>query len=378
MQEVVRQLSERLVRLGHDVTVATSQLKERSVKTINGVKIAEFNISGNLVRGLTGNVREYEAFLLNSDFDVITNFAAQQWATDVSLALLDRISAKKIFVPTGFSGLYSPQYGEYFESMKLWMKKYDMSVFLSNDYRDINFARENGIKNTILIPNGAGEDEFLLDPAVNIRESLNIPDTHFLVLHVGSHTGQKGHSEAINIFRKAKIKNATLLLIANDYVWGCGHSCRRKAFLFRHSPRRFFDVKKLTVVSLSRKETVAAYKAADLFLFPSQIECSPLVLFECMASKTPFLTTDVGNAKEIIEWSGGGKILPTIKKDTGTCQADIDPSVEMFEDLYHHPKKRTLMRESGFRTWQERYTWERIAKDYESLYESLMRSKNEY
>jgi glycosyltransferase involved in cell wall biosynthesis len=55
------------------------------------------------------------------------------------------------------------------------------------------------------------------------------------------------------------------------------------------------------ITSLSRIETLAAYHQADLFLFPSNIECSPLVLFESIASKTPFLTTDVGNAKEIIE-----------------------------------------------------------------------------
>ena len=39
-----------------------------------------------------------------------------------------------------------------------------MNVFLSNDYQDINFARENGVKKIILIPNGASEDEFIDEP----------------------------------------------------------------------------------------------------------------------------------------------------------------------------------------------------------------------
>ena len=50
-QEVVKQLSERMVAMGHDVTVATTKLKERKSKNINGVKIEEFDISGNEVRG---------------------------------------------------------------------------------------------------------------------------------------------------------------------------------------------------------------------------------------------------------------------------------------------------------------------------------------
>jgi L-malate glycosyltransferase len=62
-----------------------------------------------------------------------------------------------------------------------------------------------------------------------------------------------------------------------------------------------------TVQFYHPRETVAAYQAADLFLFPSDIERSPVVLFEAMASRTPFLTTAVGNAEEIFGWSGGDR-----------------------------------------------------------------------
>ena len=123
MVEVVKQISERLVRLGHQVTVATSKNLQRKKKMINGVHIVEFDITGNLVMGLKGEVKKYGEFLLNSKFDIITNFAAQQWATDIMLPLLDQIKAKKVNVPTGFSGLYLPRYKEYFENMKKWMKK---------------------------------------------------------------------------------------------------------------------------------------------------------------------------------------------------------------------------------------------------------------
>jgi len=40
--------------------------------------IEEFDIKGNLVRGLKGETEKYKEFLINSDFDIITNFAAQQ------------------------------------------------------------------------------------------------------------------------------------------------------------------------------------------------------------------------------------------------------------------------------------------------------------
>lgn len=371
MQEVVRQLSERLAGLGHDVTVATSKLSAHTEQVVNGVKIREFAVSGNLVRGLSGDVESYRNFLLFSDFDVITNFAAQQWATDVMIEMLDKVKAIKVFVPTGFSGLFMPQYKNYFESMKLWMKKYEMNVFLSEDYRDINFARENGIEKMVVIPNGASEDEFSQGPKTDIREALGIPKNHFLILHVGSHTGLKGHAEAISIFSKARIKDATFLIIANDFGEGCKKACRWKKRLFNGWFRRWFDNKQLIVLQLTREETVSAYKNADLFLFPSNIECSPLVLFECMASRTPFLTTDVGNAAEIIKWSGGGALLPTTMDKIGYSTADIDGSVKMFEEICRDEIKRKEMRLAGFNAWQERFTWGKIASDYEQLYQTL-------
>ena len=198
-----------------------------------------------------------------------------------------------------------------------------------------------------------------------------------MMLHVGSHTGIKGHREAIRIFEKAKIKNAVFVIIGNSFGGGCTKSCETMRRIFKLYPKRFFDNKILIITSLSRKETVLAYKEADLFLFTSNIECSPLVLFECMASKTPFLTTDVGNSSEIIEWSKSGILLPTKKDSKGCSTADITGSARILEELYHDPSLREKMMESGFSAWQERFTWEKIARDYETLYLSLIRGEHE-
>lgn len=372
MQEVVKQISERLVKLGHDVTVATTRLPERTESIINGVKIVGFGISGNTVRGLTGEIETYREFLLTSEFDIITNFAAQQWATDIMLPLLGRMKTKKVFVPTGFSGLYLPEYKEYFESMKSWFKQYDKNIFLSDDYRDINFARDCGTENLMLIPNGAGADEFLQKPDIDIRAGLGIPKDHFLILHVGSHTGVKGHTEALAIFEQAAIKNSTFLLIANSFGGGgCTRQCESTAETLNLSPAGKLHNKKIIVTELSRKETVAAYQAADLFLFPSNIECSPLVLFEAMASKTPFLTADVGNSREIIKWSGAGILLPTTKDPDGFSRVEISGSARILENICNDPAKREAMSLSGFAAWLNHYTWEKIARDYERIYLNL-------
>jgi glycogen synthase len=68
-QEVVRHLSERMVKMGHDVTIATTKLPDRSFKEYNGVKIVEFDVSGNKVNGFKGkDVKKYKDFLKNGKF----------------------------------------------------------------------------------------------------------------------------------------------------------------------------------------------------------------------------------------------------------------------------------------------------------------------
>lgn len=373
MQEVVQQVSERLVRRGHEVTVATSKCDCTRPSVINGVRIKEFTVTGNWVTGMQGDVEQYSQFLKSSYFDIITCFAAQQWATDALLPVLKGIKGKKVFVPTGFSGLLDPKYTEYFEKMKDWLGEFDQVVFLSDNYRDINFARAHGLQKMTIIPNGASEIEFSPTRENNVRASHHIPNDSFLILHVGSHTGLKGHKEAIRIFSRADITDATFVIIGNPVRGGCSPRCILQVLLFNLNPRHRIRKKRILNLSLSRDETVNMFCAADLFLFPSNIECSPLVLFESMASKTPFLTTDVGNAAEIIKWSQAGILLPTFIDEKGYSHANIKQSVKILENMYHNPNQRALMQEAGFHAWQERFTWEKIAQAYEELYTHLLR-----
>jgi len=397
MAEVARQISERLVKLGHEVTVATEHHPGRSEACMNGVQIMEFGISGNVVNGLAGDVAGYERFLLDSSFDVVVNFAAQQWATDIALPLLSRITGRKVLVPTGFSGLFSRRYRDYFRRLPDYMRQYDMNVFLSDSYRDRQFARKHGINKAILIPNGAAADEFLR-PHPDIRLRLGITADHFLVLHVGSHTGLKGHEEAMDIFSRAAVEHATLLIVGNEPQSGCGALCRSKAAQMNMSRQFRSSAKQILIASLSRPDTVAAYQAANLFLFPSNIECSPIVLFESMASRTPFLVTDVGNSAEIIGWSGGaGLLLPSVPPaflprygslssriieklrimlgradDFTAVRADIRASAALLTAVHRDAGRRAIMAQAGFTAWHERFTWEKIALAYETLYLKLV------
>lgn len=371
MQEVVKQLSERLVLMGHEVTVAARKDPKRKSLNVNGVRIEEFDCSGFGARAITGETEKYQEFLRNGDFDVVTNFAAQNWSTDLCIRILPQIRAKKVFVPTGFSMLNNPVFADYYEKMKTWMTEYDMNVFLSDDYRDINFARQHGIKNIMLIPNGADEREFLKKPGIDIRKKLGIPSDAFFILHVGTFTGFKGQPEALAIYLNSSIRDGYLLLCGNDFE----ELKKNMRFRLRWSLLKLknaFKRKKFAVKFLSREETVAAYQAADMFLFPSNIECSPIVLFECMAAKLPWLVTDVGNSVEITGWSNGGQVMPTTFDQFGYSHAKIGESATMLDEMYIRKEGREQYAANGFAAWRSRFTWGIIARKYEALYHSLV------
>mgnify|MGYP000750640791 CR=1 FL=1 len=198
MPEVVRRLSEGLVHLGHEVTVATSHMQNRQSDFLNGIRIVSFTLAGRLADGIVGDPteqRKYQEFIADPHFEVVVFFAAQQWSCDLALPVLHSITAKKVFVPTGFSGLHLPVFQDYYSLMPNWLLKYDMNVFLSNDYQDINFARAYGVKKYMIIPNGASAKEFLKIRDYDFRRDKSLPENSKILLLVGSHTGEKGHYE---------------------------------------------------------------------------------------------------------------------------------------------------------------------------------------
>jgi glycosyltransferase involved in cell wall biosynthesis len=372
-QEVVKQISRQLVKRGHTVTVATTKMADRTSRTIEGVNVEEFTISGNAVRGFQGETDRYQRFIQTGDFDVMMNYAAQQWATDLVFPILDQIRCGKVLAPCGFSALAHPDFSGYFQQMPSIMSKYDHLIFHSERYRDTDFARAHSLARYTIIPNGASEQEFLhADGSFRLRYGIR-EDTP-LLLTVGNHNGEKGHDLTIEAFRRARIGRSVLVVVGKVFEnEGCGIDCGRRAKLVQF---RSLGRKRVLLLDLSRTDVVAAFRAADLFVFASNLECSPLVLFEAMASRTAFITTACGNAEEIVDWSGGGLVIPTHQEPNGHCFGDRESACHMIEELIRNPHQRKRLADSGYEAWRKRFTWERIAGEYERVYESVARLSN--
>lgn len=380
VQEVMRQIAERLAARGHEVTVATGVHSGRGADVLrNGVRVRSFPVSGGLVQGMRGDVEAYRRFVLDGGFDAILIKAAQQWSFDALIPVLSQVRARKVFIPCGFSGLYQPRFRRYFEQMPHWLRLFDALIFYSNHYRDIDFARRHGLDRIVVLPNGADEREFSGLDEPGVREEIGIDPDHALLLTVGTINGAKGHWEVARAFELAKLERpATLILNGERLRRSRSRAVARMALdalslrmplemLVRRINARSGGAKRVIVCNLPRQNLVRAFQASDLFVFASHIEYSPLVLFESVAAGTPFLSVPAGNAAEIAGWTGGGVICEARADASGRVRPSPGMLAGNIETLLADPARLRALGVAGRAAFVTGFTWDSIVTRYEAV-----------
>lgn len=368
-QEVVRQISTRLAARGHDVTVATSAVPSRREGLLDGVTVSEFDVRGNGARGMRGEVDRYQSFVVNGRFDVVMLYAAQQWATDALLPMLQHVPAATILAPCGFSGLQSPSYAGYFEDLATQSRAFTRIIVHSRNYQDARWLQEKRLACEV-IPNGADENEFGNPPTPRMRARLGLGFDDPLVLLVGSHTGMKGHAEAMRAFAASRACRGGILLINGNSPArvGCGPSCAIRASVMNGRKRD----RRVVRANLARQDLISAFFEADLVLSTSRVECSPLVLFEAAAAGTPFLSSDAGNSREIADWLGCGSVVPWPGALGAGNPFPVDDFATTLNDMLGARDDLRTRGAAARSIWREAFTWDQIATRYESVYEQAV------
>jgi glycosyltransferase involved in cell wall biosynthesis len=413
-QEVVKQLAYRFIERGHEVDVATSALSERTSNDHLGIKIHSFNIGGNSVNGISGDVESYRDFITTEKFDIIFIYAAQQWTFDAIKDILPLIDAQRVFVPCGYSGLFQPAYKEYFERLPEYLKSFQAVIYHSLIYRDYKFGQQHHLENAVFIPNAADNKEFTITPKPRFKTSYSISARSLVILTVGSLNSAKGHLEVAKAFAISKLAKPTTLILNGSpmpkVTTEPGRNVYRKIInLFRNrgfvAASKFFIVlvarqfglrpdyfmvlnklildvntgnygqnKKVLLLNLQRDELIEAFFESDLFVFASLIEYSPLVLFEACAAGLPFLSSPVGNAAEIVDWTNGGKLCKAKSGDNGFIHVDIDALAKDMESLLMDPITLQRLGDAGRLAWKTQFNWDSIADRYEELFMKLLKN----
>lgn len=121
--------------------------------------------------------------------------------------------------------------------------------------------------------------------------------------------------------------------------------------------------------ALNPLEVSGIYSIADVFVLPSLsnetgTEALGLSLLEAMSSGCACIGTDVGGIKFVIKNNNNGIIVR---------QKNPDEIAKAVINLLGNPKKRTLLGKNAAKFVKGSYSWEKIAKDFASLYKKVLK-----
>jgi len=94
------------------------------------------------------------------------------------------------------------------------------------------------------------------------------------------------------------------------------------------------------------------YAVTDVCVLPSSFEGMPMVLIEAQAMGKPVVVTDVGNNREMIDFTGGGVVISQV--------GDIDALLAGVRRMLHHPPDPQALRQ----TILSRYDIAMVAEQY--------------
>lgn len=356
--EVVHNISERLVRRGHEVHVATIALDSwSSYVQLCGVHVHRFAVKGNLATGMEGEVEKYRRFVRLGDWDLVVNHCLQTWATDALLQDLKSHHWASILVTHGLSGLDNPIFLKYYCEIAQHLKSYLGWITITNSGEERIFARRNGISRPRVITNGVNLEEWSAAP-LGLRRTWKIGNRPWIV-NVSNHNPLKGHRTLFRLAKSLKPSEVNITLIGGTHPmakWGLGNFGARGGCFYECSVRARSSSSVDLKTNIPRKEVVSAIQEADLVVSTSSWEANSITLLESMAAGTPWISFDVGSASENIG---------------GVVATDLDKMADAIANLLRNPERRRRLAAMGRARAAAKHDWEFVTDQYERIYERI-------
>ncbi len=114
---------------------------------------------------------------------------------------------------------------------------------------------------------------------------------------------------------------------------------------------------------LDRKAVLAAYREADVLVFPTRLEGLGLVALEAMACRTPVVASRMGPVVEIIEDGVNGRLCPV---------DNVNAFADAIRELRDDPDRHSMMGVAARDTVEARFSIDRMTDGYEALFERLV------
>lgn len=215
----------------------------------------------------------------------------------------------------------------------------DKIIYGSNPVRKNHILNGYFREKSIVINNGVSTSKFRAIPEYrdSIRKELNIPNHCLLLGNIARDNPLKDHETLFKVLKILKTENINFKCI----LIGPGLSNKNKEFKIRIKKYGIEDKVILYGKTYYLNNILNAF---DINILTSRKECSPISLIESMSTGIPCITTNVGNANELIGNSGWvvntsdyksiAKLIMEINRDKNILKIKSNLARKRVKDLY--------------------------------------------
>lgn len=360
---VLYDLSKELVRLGHEITILTTDYKfdQSYIPPLKNIQVIPFKCvfkffeiyySPSIIKWLEEHIQSYDLVHLHN-FRSYQNIPTSRIAVKYQIPYIVQPHGS---LPLIIEKLFLKKLYDRFWGNKILQKS---SKIIAVSKSEIQQIRQFGIaeRNITLIPNGLTTkipvNVSLLD---QFKTQYNIREKQ-IILYVGRLHKRKGIDFLISAFQKyieSFSKNDVgLVIVGNDDGY--------KSFLKDFSKKLNLNDKVYFLDHIPSVE--AAYLEADILIYPSTYEIFGLVPFEAIICGTPIIVTDDCGCGEIIKEAECGYLVH---------YGDVTGMSEKIKYALEHQEENEKMVQAGRLYITENLSWEKIVKKVETLYQEVL------
>ena len=368
---VVHDLSKRLIKDGHEVTVVTyrdnADVPEyENDKGVNVYRVDNYMIHPNnfidWIMQLNFNMLSKATEIINKEggFDVIhahdwlVTYAAKTLKNSYDLPLVSTIHATE----AGRNGGIHDETQRYINDSE-WLLTYEASeVIVNSSFMKSEIQRLFGLPfdKINVIPNGINLSNFTgIERDYDFRRQYAM-DNEKIILYVGRLVYEKGVQHLIAAMPKilSNYNDAKLIIAGRG---GMMDELRAEASNLGLNDKIYFTG------YLNSKQVQKMYKCADVAVFPSTYEPFGIVALEAMLAGVPTVVSDVGGLDEIVTHGVDG-----MKSYAGNANSIADSVTAL---LYDHQLATNVSKKAKQKV-KDQFNWEKIAQDTHFTYEKAI------
>ncbi len=370
LSRVVYDLSHRLIKDGHEVTVITYkdgdlpyEENDKGVKVyridnymINPNNFIEWIMQMNFAMVAKANqiITEQGKFDIIHAHDWLVAYASKALKESFNIPIVATIHATE----AGRNSGIHDETQRYINDTE-WMLTYESTeVIVNSNYMKNELQRLFGLpfEKINVVPNGVNLNAFIgVERDYEFRRRYAM-DNEKIILFMGRLVYEKGVQHLIAAM--PKILNGyhdTKLVIAGK--GGMLDELKAEVHALGIDNKVYF------AGYMNGKDVQKMYKAADISVFPSTYEPFGIVALEAMLSENPVVVSDIGGLNEIVQHRENG-----MKSYAGNPNSIADSVLEL---LFDHQLCANIVKKAKNKVRNE-YNWNKIAQDTHFTYQKAI------